>query len=765
MKYIAQPELLRLVNLYRKNWKVFLLSLVACVGLAVAFLLIKNPTFDITASVLVKEDSGSSDMSSAASSMMRGFAVGDILGVGGGAVDDEIIILGSYSNVYSAVRSLQLNTEYTSRPFLRKKHFFDDTPVRLIPDHPEMADTLSSALLFRVKVNAEGKATVKVTTKIKRHKITLAKLEGSLPMRVETEMGNFTLEATPALKAGKTTRLKIMYFDYASTTELYKRKLDIDFADKKSNVMFMMFKDVNKTRGKAFLTAVIDSYNDYSLEEKNRDAHIMADFLDKRIRVVQGELTQGDLQIEAFKEDHKLTDIGVELKIMLERSSSVKERRLNAERQIALLQTTRAFVTDPENKYALVPLTLGTTNSELADVLKNYNAMVGERQIMLRSTNVENPTIVRLDDRLNTARQTMVLTIDNSLKMIEKALSEVNDEENKMLDKLENVPLIERQFYTLQRENQVSNTMYLYLLQQQAQNDMKLNSDAPKTQIVDKAYAAVKPSSPKPLLIMAAAVILALIFAVIYLRALRAVKGGVDNAFELSQLIEDTPIYELHDDEPADYHQEVDEAYMNDVRNVRSEIDWSTKATDGAKVLAVASMEREAGKSKVAYHLAESIAATQRRVLLIDADLRYSKFGATPLAHTESQQTLLTMLSDKVTAPSQVYTPSAKTPYLQMIPATNGIQNPQAAFELLQSPQWEQLLLWARAHYDAVVIDTTALDLYPDTLPVLTQSDSNYFVFTAAKSTKKAVAQLKTLANNEQTKDLHLILNVSKKLS
>jgi hypothetical protein len=47
----------------------------------------------------------------------------------------------------------------------------------------------------------------------------------------------------------------------------------------------------------------------------------------------------------------------------------------------------------------------------------------------------------------------------------------------------------------------------------------------------------------------------------------------------------------------------------------------------------------------------------------------------------------------------------------------------------------------------------------------LTAADRDYFVFTAGRSTKRAVDLLRTLINADQTRDLHLILNVAKKLS
>jgi Mrp family chromosome partitioning ATPase len=137
------------------------------------------------------------------------------------------------------------------------------------------------------------------------------------------------------------------------------------------------------------------------------------------------------------------------------------------------------------------------------------------------------------------------------------------------------------------------------------------------------------------------------------------------------------------------------------------------------------------------------------------------------MGHTDKQRTLVPMLEQHRTTleASTLYQPNAALPYLQLIPATDGLQNPVPAADLLQSPQWNELLAWARRSYDAVVIDTTALDQYPDTLPLLLQADSDYFVFTTENSTKQAVAQLKTLVDAQQTRDLHLILNVSNRES
>ena len=113
MESFKQSEFLTLMKIYLKNWKLFVLSFIVCVGLAGAYMLIKNPEFKIAANILIKEDSKSGGMSGMASQMMKGMAFGDMLSVGGSAVDDEVEVISSYSIIYKAVKELGLNAQYT----------------------------------------------------------------------------------------------------------------------------------------------------------------------------------------------------------------------------------------------------------------------------------------------------------------------------------------------------------------------------------------------------------------------------------------------------------------------------------------------------------------------------------------------------------------------------------------------------------------------------------------------------------------------------
>jgi uncharacterized protein involved in exopolysaccharide biosynthesis/Mrp family chromosome partitioning ATPase len=758
MKYIAQPELKRLIRLYLKNWKLFALSIAGCMVLAVAFLLIKNPTYNISASVLVKDETSSSSMGMM-SAMMRGSSYGDLLGMGGTAVDDEIVILGSYSTIYATVQELQLNINYMQRKFLRKQYYFRETPIRLIAENPAIADTLSFPIDFKVKVDKQGIASVRATAKIKHRKVTLADLKGELPMTVETTFGTFTLEKTQYLKPNKKLTLHINYSGYPSTTELYQKKLDVDFASKKSNVMVLLLRDTDKDRGKTILNTMVDRYNEYSLDEKNRDASRMSQFLEKRIALLKDELTEQDLQLEAYKKEHDITDIGTELKAMLENSTDIKQRRLYAEEQLAIIRTTQDFIKDPENKDALIPVSLCATNGEMSGALNSYNGLLTRRQTLLRSSRPDNPAVIRLNDELEASRQTLIISLADMRKIVEKNLQEYYADENKMIDKMKSTPTVEREFYGMSRSMQVTNTMYIYLLQQQANNDMNLDASAPKTQIVDRAYASVEPASPKKKIVLAGALLVALLLPVLYLRVHRAVKPRIESAFDLSQELRELPIYTIAS-EADNTLDEQDPQYENDLNSLRSSIHWKEGE---ATVVLFSSIDRSTGKSKHAYHLAKAIAGSHRRTLLLDADLRYSILGATTQGHTQKEHTLAYLLQNGKTIAVSELLRSASEPNLALLPATDGLSQVTRPTDLLQSPQWGKLLASLRQEFDAIVIDTTALNEYPDTLPLFKEADNTYFVFTENQSTKQSVYYTSRLIEAEAVPSPILLLNRSQK--
>ena len=145
MNSYKQSGIVSLLIDYVKNWKLFAISLVVCVGLAGLYLIVKNPEFKVNANVLIKEDSKSGGL---AASMMKSMPFGDVLSVGGSVVDDEIEVISSYSILRGAVKELGLNVS-CSKGFLKKKNYYKDSPLSITPKIAEERKLSLSAFMTK----------------------------------------------------------------------------------------------------------------------------------------------------------------------------------------------------------------------------------------------------------------------------------------------------------------------------------------------------------------------------------------------------------------------------------------------------------------------------------------------------------------------------------------------------------------------------------------------------------------------------------------
>lgn len=173
---------------------------------------------------------------------------------------------------------------------------------------------------------------------------------------------------------------------------------------------------------------------------------------------------------------------------------------------------------------------------------------------------------------------------------------------------------------------------------------------------------------------------------------------------------------------------------------------------DGCKCVAVSSPAPGEGRTTTAVHLAVSLARTDSKVLLIDADLRqpavhrFFQFGRSPgltdcLGRTENLKDTL-----RVT----------ESPNLSVICAGAEVLNPS---ELLAGEGTASLLTWLKARYDYIVLDTPPLNLVADALPLIRLCDGAVLVVrqgvSAYPELNKAIQSLEMA----DAKILGLILN------
>ncbi len=144
-------------------------------------------------------------------------------------------------------------------------------------------------------------------------------------------------------------------------------------------------------------------------------------------------------------------------------------------------------------------------------------------------------------------------------------------------------------------------------------------------------------------------------------------------------------------------------------RTLRTSLKLGSEVTD--RIL-VSSAEPGDGKTTVSANLAVAFAQSGRRTLVLDCDLR--RPGMTALLDLKGKPGVFDVLSstDDIAKQAREHLLHTDQTGLDIIPA--GLRRPDPA-ELLASPRFIELLAWADAHYDQVLVDCP---------PVLAVSDA-----------------------------------------
>ncbi|EOS19329.1 MULTISPECIES: GumC family protein [Parabacteroides] len=495
-------------------WKWFLISVVVCVTLSVLYVWITQPVYQVDANVLIKTESEKGGASAAMSSMLQGFSFGSSLGVGGASVDDELLLINSYTLLRQSVAELGLNTRYTSGGLFSKVDYFGDSPFT-VTSKDSLAETFTSQITFKLKVESNGSVKVKA----KKGWSTIGEVtSATFPTVLKTDgYGDFLIEKTSYFEKNPVKSMKIVFSGYDVATESLMKDLLVSIKEKKANGINLSIEETNVRRGKALLNTIIRKYNEEGLKDKNISAERSSVFYDQRIAINERELDQIERRLEAYKIDNNLTDLETEAEILLTKNGDFKEKLIDSEIQFATVSLIEDFLKDPANKYALAPFNLGVTEKTASEGLQQYNDYLLARIRLLNTTTEDNPNVQLLNEQIEIMRNNVLETFKSIKAGFNFARQDLVKQEREFLTRIKKMPTQEREFLDIKRQQMIKSELYLYLLQQKEESALKLATTMDKAKIIDEAYSLSEPVKPNKLFIFSIALILSLAIPIIIL--------------------------------------------------------------------------------------------------------------------------------------------------------------------------------------------------------------------------------------------------------
>lgn len=735
------------VRKYKRYWWLFLLSLLACMTLAFAYLKYAKRVYNVKAVVLVaQEDNGSGAGTNLLKSMK-------LMGQGS-KVDDEMIVFSSQELCTQVVKQLGINRSYLEDKgwYKPQKDHYNSSPIEVIAPE-EMFDTLST-VKFKIDVDKAGKADIKVNS----GKDKLANVQDvALPTTLKTTYGTFAIKATDKFKPGKPCHITARLVGNQIMGERLNKRIKVKLATKKSNGINLNIAETNKSRGKDILNKLIDLYNERGQHEKDEQAINTAKFIDERLSLIYKGLTSSEADIESYKRAHKIVDPELQIKSAVAKQEVTDRAIIKLETDKQLLGMVRDFVSNPANKHSYIPFEVDS--SAASGSIRAYNNLLTKRQELAQSAKGDNIALKQIDEQIETMHANVLHGLNSSIKGVDLQLNKVRGQANQTTGDLSQVPTQERESRELYRQQGIQNALYTFLLEKREENALVLAATTPKGKIVDHAYAETTPISPNKMIALAMALLAGLMLPLllVYLKDLFTTKFS--NQEELEEISQVPFIGHIHHNRHNTQLVVKDgksSAIVELFRYVRNNLQFLLNKEEDKVILVTSSVSGE-GKSFISTNIASSFALLGKHVALVGMDIRSPKLAT--MLNLNEMPGVTSYLSRSDVTLEQVAQPCKEVKGLDVFVGGAIPPNPS---ELLLGDRVKDFFHDLREQYDVIIVDSAPVAQVSDSFALDKYSNATVYVTRANYTRRNLIKFMNRIAANKQLKNMCVVLNDTK---
>lgn len=453
-----------------------------------------------------------------------------------------------------------------------------------------------------------------------------------------------------AIHASPESQFTVSKFSTLGMINTLQNNLMVTETGKDTGVLSLTFTGEDREQIRQILDSITRNYLQQNVERKSEEAAKSLAFLAKQLPEVRNRLDVAENKLNAFRQDKDSVDLPLEAKAVL-------------------------------------------------DSMVNIDAQLNELTF-------KEAEISKLFTKAHPAYRTL----------LEKRQA-LEDEKSKLNGRVTAMPKTQQEIVRLTRDVESGQQVYMQLLNKQQELKITEASTVGDVRIVDPAIAQPGVLKPKTALIILGSIILGLMLSVVGVLLRSLLNRGIESPQALEEhgisVYASIPLSEWQ--KARDNIQTIKgvkrykqsqllavgnptDLAIEAVRSLRTSLHFAMMQARN-NVLMLTGVSPSIGKTFVCANLAAVISQTNKRVLLIDCDMR--KGYTHELLGTNNVNGLSEILIGKGDISSSAKPTSI--PHFDLIPRGQIPPNPS---ELLMSERFGELIAWASSHYDLVLIDT-----------------------------------------------------------
>lgn len=722
----------REVGKYLRKWPWLLLSMLLFYTAAKIYLRYKQPQYLSQTTLKLQQTKQANN------------ALGDLKSMGMGvAGDDELItetsMVKSKPILMRVAINLNLPVSFYSVGRVIESELYKDSPLqgKVLPGSP---DHFYNSYIIK-PVGANGFILETEDNK--------EVLKGRFGIPFATGGFKAVVSAKPGF--GFSQPLKVVFQGVGSAATALEGAINVAIPPNKGMLMDISMVGPVPAKSEDILNEVSKQYNIESYLDKNAEAQDTEDFIDGRLAVISGDLSGIENEKAGFKRANQITDLESQASLSLADASEYTKKVIETSSQLDLVNGMLGAT----NTDGLMPVGMGAPGSSDA-LVTQYNELLLTRNRTLKQATNANPAVVEMNKQLATLKNLIRKNLIESRETLQLQIAQDKARINVAKGNISKFPEQEKLFRSIERQQNLKEQLYLYLLQKREENAITLAVKAPKAKVLNPAYTVgmVQPNYQMVTLgSLAAGFLLPLLFFVgaNVLDTKIYSKEQIEVQNPEAPVIAEVPI---NREEPALIKTNDFSVFAESFRILSSNLKFMLKTKNGADkgVILVTSSVKGEGKTTVSMNTALTLSG-KSKTIIIGADIRNPQLQR---FISDRKPGLTDFLVSEESTPENFIVPSGMGSNLDVMFSGQIAPNPN---DLLDMDKFDRLSEWLRGQYNYVILDTAPVMLVSDTLHILDQVDVVLYVVKGGVTEKDMLNFAANFQLDNRVKNMAYVLN------
>ena len=508
-------------------------------------------------------------------------------------------------------------------------------------------------------------------------------------------------------------------------------------------------------KGRDYVNALMDSFIEYDLIEKNRISENTLRFIDQQLFMVEDSLNSVESRMQDFKVRNKLLDVNAEFGGVLSNIQSLEANIQAIDFELAYYRSLQEYLAQKSEAYEeiVAPSLIGINDALLNGLIKNLVDLSLERRKLLSIVNDNHPDVLVLDQQVQRVRDNVFENINNLIKNTESRKKENFDKLRTYDRQFSNLPEAESNYSNIFREFKLRENLYTYLLEKRAEAGIAKASNVSDNSVVDYAKKGrlIFPTKSQN---YAYAVGLGFFVPFGFLLLYHYLNNRIMDQIQLKSILK-IPLLGTIGYSDKDTNLLVAEfpraLASESFRSIRSGLFYIASEKKCKNILVTSSIAGE-GKTFISINIASAMALSGKRTCIVGIDLRKPKLAQ--YMKVSNKVGLSSFLIDKCSM-EEIILPT-EYDNLYVVPSGPVPPNPS---ELLLKDKMKGFMEKLQSEFEIIIMDSPPIGLVSETMDLLRFSDINLYIVRHDYTHKNHLLMINDLYASDQISNFYAIFN------